>query len=60
MQGGAIFLERSPLGTRLGLGKGVIGWAFTMLVLLGPLWLLFHPPFVRGVVVPFLDYITMG
>ncbi|MBM3996780.1 MAG: hypothetical protein FJ303_21895 [Planctomycetes bacterium] len=57
VQGGAIFLERSSLGRRIGLGIGVIGWAFTMLVLLGPLWLLFHSPFVRGVIVPFVDFL---
>ena len=36
------------------------GWAFTMLVLVGPMFLLFHPPFVRTVVkCPFLvDWLT--
>jgi len=58
VQAAAIFFERSALGKRIGLGRGVIGWAFTMVVLIGPVWLLFHPPFVRDVVVPFLDWIV--
>jgi Membrane bound O-acyl transferase family len=60
VQAGAIFCERSAHGRRFGLGKGALGWAFTMFVLLGPLPLLFHPPFVRDVVVPFLDWIHEG
>ena len=55
LQGAAIFLERSASGRRLSLGRGAIGWAFTMLVLVAPLCLLFHPPFVRTVVVPMLS-----
>ncbi len=58
VQGGAVFLERSPLGVRLGLGRGVIGRMFALVFLAGPSWLLFHPPFVGGVIVPFLDYIV--
>jgi len=57
LQGLAIFFERSALGRRLGLGKGVRGWTFTMLVLVGPICLLFHPPFIEGVVVPFVERI---
>lgn len=57
VQAAAIFCERSTLGKRLGLGRGVIGWAFTMAVLAGPLVLLFHPPFVREIIVPFVDWL---
>jgi len=53
-QGAGVFAERSPAGRRLGLGRGVRGWLFTMLLLAVPLIGLFHPPFVVGVVVPFL------
>jgi hypothetical protein len=60
LQAGAIVAERSARGQRLGLARGLRGWAFTMFVLLGPLFLLFHPPFVRAVVVPFLDWITQA
>ena len=55
VQAGAIFVERSDAGHGLGLGRGVPGWAFTMLVLVGPIFLLFHPPFVETIVVPFVD-----
>jgi hypothetical protein len=57
-QGAAIFVERSPLGRRLGLGRGWRGWLFTMLVLLAPAYGLFHPPFIHEVVIPFLE--TLG
>jgi Membrane bound O-acyl transferase family len=57
LQAVSLFAERSALGQRLGLAHGLRGWAFTMFTLLAPLPLLFHPPFVREVVVPFLDWI---
>lgn len=58
LQAAAIFGERSAFGKRLGLGRGVIGWAFAMAVLGGPLVLLFHPPFVREIIVPFVDWLA--
>ncbi len=54
LQGMAIFAERSPIGRLIGLGNGWQGWLFTMAVLLVPVCLLFHPPFVVGVIVPLL------
>jgi hypothetical protein len=48
----AILAERSPWGKRIGLGRGVKGWLFTMLVLALPLYGLFHPPFIRHIVRP--------
>ncbi len=57
IQGLAIFAERSRVGKRLGLGRRWRGWLFTAAALLGPAALLFHPPFVVGVVVPFLHVI---
>jgi hypothetical protein len=54
VQGAALFVEHSILGRKLGLGQGWRGWLFTLLVLLVPVCGLFHPPFVRDVVVPFL------
>jgi hypothetical protein len=53
-QAAAILAERSRLGHTLGLGHGVRGRLFTMLVVLGPVCWLFHRPFVEGVVVPML------
>jgi hypothetical protein len=54
-QGVAILLERSPFGRALGLGRGFAGWLFALAVVAAPSPLLFHPPFVRGVVFPFLQ-----
>lgn len=56
-QGIALLAERTPAGKRLGLGQGVAGWVFTMLVVAGPAFWLFHPPFVRRVILPFLQAI---
>jgi len=55
LQGVAMFFERSRVGRSLGLGRGWCGWLFTLVVLLGPVGLLFHRPFVVEVVVPFLE-----
>ncbi len=56
----AILLERSRLGKTLGLGHSWRGWLFAALVLALPAGLLFHPPFVCDVVVPFLQVIGTG
>jgi hypothetical protein len=57
IQGAAISLERSRLGKRIGLGRGVIGRSFVFAAVIAPLGLLFHRPFVLGVVVPFMHTI---
>jgi len=57
LSGLAIFAERSRAGRALGLGRGWGGWLFAATVLLGPAPLLFHPPFVERIVVPFLQAI---
>lgn len=54
LQGAAMFLEHSSWGRRIGLGRGVRGWLFTAALTAGPAWLLFHPPFVRRVIVPLI------
>jgi Membrane bound O-acyl transferase family len=54
IQAAAIFFERSPLGQAHGLGHGWRGRHWTMLVLVLPVCGLFHPPFVRRIVVPFM------
>lgn len=57
VQGGAVVVERSAFGRRLGLGQGWRGWLFTASALLVPVYWLFHPPFVEGVIVPFLRFL---
>jgi Membrane bound O-acyl transferase family len=54
LQCAALFAERSKPGRTIGLGRGLRGWLFTLLVLLLPAPLLFHPPFILQIVVPFL------
>ncbi len=57
VQGLASLASRTRMGRRLGLGRGVRGWLFTMLVTAAPAFWLFHPPFVRRVILPFLQTI---
>lgn len=57
LQGAGLLAERSTIGRSLGLSNGWRGWLFTLLCLLLPAPLLFHPPFVTRVVVPFMQAI---
>ena len=50
-----LFVERSRVGRKLGLGAKGRGWIFTMIVLLAPVPLLFHKPFVDSVIIPFMQ-----
>jgi hypothetical protein len=52
-----VLTERSSVGEFLGLGRGIRGWVFTMFVVAGPAFWLFHPPFVSQVIVPFMQTI---
>jgi hypothetical protein len=54
VQGAAMVFERTRLGRRLGLGRGWPGRLFALIVVIAPLGLLFHPPFVVGIIVPFM------
>ena len=54
LQGTGMTIEHSRFGKRLGLGKGVVGWCFMMVLLAAPVFLLFHPWFVLGVILPFM------
>ncbi len=56
-QGLGVLTERSSAGKWLGLRAGVRGWMFTMIVVAGPAYWLFHPPFVRQVILPFMQAI---
>ena len=55
LQAAGLSAERTRVGRRLVVGFR--GWVFTMAVLLLPAPLLFHPPFVTRIVVPFLHAI---
>lgn len=57
IQGAALLVERSKFAKRVGLGEGWRGRLFTALVTIGPACGLFHPPFAREVVLPFLTAI---
>jgi len=57
IQGVAVAGERTPLAQRLGLGRGWRGWLFTAVVVAGPAFWLFPPPFVHHVVLPMLAVI---
>jgi hypothetical protein len=54
LQPALITLQRSRFGRAWGLGRGIRGWLFTGASLLLPAPLLFHQPFLRNVVIPFL------
>lgn len=57
VQGFGVLAERSPAGKRLRLGSGIAGSVFAMIVVAGPAYWLFHPPFVRHVILPFMKAI---
>jgi len=57
IQGAAMLIERSGFGRRIGLGAGWWGRLFALVVLIAPLGLLFHAPFVVGIVVPFMRFL---
>ena len=52
LQGLGVILERSSVGMRLGLGGGLLGRAFAVLVAAGPAFFLFHPAFVERIALP--------
>jgi hypothetical protein len=54
IQAVGMLAERSRVGRRLGLGAGRRGWLFAATLLLSTAPLLFHPPFVLRVIVPFM------
>ena len=54
IQGLAVLLERSRLGQKLGLGRGLKGWCYVALMTITPVGLLFHPPFIHNVILPML------
>jgi hypothetical protein len=57
VQGAAMVIERSAFGRQLGLGSRWSGRLFAAAVLLLPAGLLFHRPFVVGIIVPFMRFL---
>jgi alginate O-acetyltransferase complex protein AlgI len=57
LQGAATLFERSAIGRAIGLGKGVRGWLFMFVITAAPAYWLFHPTFVRNVILPMLQTI---
>jgi hypothetical protein len=55
IQAVALLFERSRLGQAVGLGHGWRGWLYTASVLALPAYMLFHPPFVKNIIVPFMS-----
>jgi alginate O-acetyltransferase complex protein AlgI len=58
LQGVGVAIERSCLGRRQGLGNGMRGWLFVVMVTIGPLYWLFHPAFALRVIVPFMNFLN--
>lgn len=57
LQAAGVALERSRIGKGLGLRQGLRGWMFTAVFTAGLAFWLFHPPFLRMVVLPFMKVI---
>jgi predicted DCC family thiol-disulfide oxidoreductase YuxK len=57
IQGAGVIIERNRFGRFLGLGRGVRGWLFTFLITVAPVFWLFHPPFIKHVILPMLTAI---
>lgn len=56
----AQWFSRSRLGNRLGLADGVVGRAFTAIVVLAPLPWLFHRPFSVEIILAFYDDVALA
>jgi|HubBroStandDraft_6_1064221.scaffolds.fasta_scaffold00311_20 hypothetical protein len=57
LQGFAVLLEKSPIGRRLGIGRGHRGWLFVLICAGAPAFWLFHPLFISTVMLPFFAYL---
>jgi len=57
LQGWGVIAQRSDIGDRLGIRCGISGRVFTMFITAVPAFWLFHPPFVRTVILPFMKAI---
>jgi len=57
LQGWGVIAQHSDSGDRLGIRCGVPGRVFTIFITAAPAFWLFHPPFVRTVILPFMKAI---
>ncbi len=57
LQGFGILATRSSTGKQLGLSRGIAGRIFAWLLIIGPAFWLFPPPFIERVMRPFLQAI---
>ncbi len=57
LQGAGLLMERSPIGRRLGFGRGIIGRLICGLFVLAPIGLLFHEQFILRSILPTLSAI---
>jgi len=55
LQAFGLTLERWSVRRGVPLGKGVFGWCFALVFVLGPVVWLFHPPFVNKVILPLIS-----
>jgi predicted DCC family thiol-disulfide oxidoreductase YuxK len=53
LQGLGVLVQRKSVS----LGGDISGWLFTMIVVAAPAFWLFHPPFIRRVILPFMQAI---
>ena len=54
LQGLGVLAERSDWGRRVGLGRGLRGWLFTVVFTGAPVFWLFHPVFINNIILPML------
>ena len=59
IQGAGVMIERSGFGKSLGLAQGMRGWTFMIVILVAPVFWLFHPWFVVRVILPFMRAIRV-
>jgi hypothetical protein len=57
LQGIGVLFEKSAMGNRLAINHGLRGRLFALFCAGAPIFLLFHPPFVRNVMLPFFLWI---
>ncbi|MFO1001599.1 MAG: MBOAT family protein [Planctomycetaceae bacterium] len=57
-QGAATLIERSAEKRGIGMTTGLLGWCWTAIVTVPGAFVLFHPAFVRAVVLPVVDFVA--